>query len=178
MARPRPVLPGKIHFVTRTCAARQFLLRPSAVVNRAILYCLGLALKKPGVNVQILWLTAMPITAYMTQTAPTRCFSSTSTRCSPKCSTPTGVAGATSSPTNPAKATARAPAPPLPPAPAHASRKTTCHNPPTARAPPTAKPPRSDATPCAPTSTPTRAPREHKPRRESKVPPPKRYDLD
>ncbi len=58
MARPRPVLPGKIYLATRRCACRQFLLRPGEATNQALLYCLAEAASRfPGI--QVLWFLAM-----------------------------------------------------------------------------------------------------------------------
>jgi len=44
-------LPGETHLVTRRCAQRQFLLRPSALVNQVFLYCLAVAAARFGVLV-------------------------------------------------------------------------------------------------------------------------------
>ena len=51
MSLPRQVLPGETHLVTRRCAQRQFLLRPSALVNQVFLYCLAVAAARFGVLV-------------------------------------------------------------------------------------------------------------------------------
>jgi putative transposase len=48
---PRQVLPGTTYLVTRRCAQRQFLLRPSAVVNEVFLYVLAVAAERFGVLV-------------------------------------------------------------------------------------------------------------------------------
>ncbi len=49
MSLPRPVLPDTSYFITRTCAQRQFLLRPSVEVRTVIEYCLGYAARRHGV---------------------------------------------------------------------------------------------------------------------------------
>ncbi|ABS26525.1 protein of unknown function DUF1568 [Anaeromyxobacter sp. Fw109-5] len=51
MTAPRQVLPGTTYLVTRRCAQRQFLLRPSAVVNEVFLYVLAVAAERFGVLV-------------------------------------------------------------------------------------------------------------------------------
>ncbi len=43
MTAPRQVVPGATYLVTRRCAQRQFLLRPSRTVNQTYLYVLALA---------------------------------------------------------------------------------------------------------------------------------------
>lgn len=43
---PRPVIPGRVHLVTRRCTQRQFLLRPDDHVERIYLYCLGVAAER------------------------------------------------------------------------------------------------------------------------------------
>lgn len=49
MSRPRQVLPGTIYLVTRRCARREFLLRPSTITNGIIRYVLALAALRTGV---------------------------------------------------------------------------------------------------------------------------------
>ena len=49
MTMPRQVLPDATAMVTRRCTQRQFLLRPSPLVNQIILYCLAVAAEKYGV---------------------------------------------------------------------------------------------------------------------------------
>ena len=51
MTAPRCVLPGVTYFVTRRCAQRQFLLRPSSVVNATFLFLLAIASRRCGVQV-------------------------------------------------------------------------------------------------------------------------------
>jgi REP element-mobilizing transposase RayT len=53
MALPRRVLRGT-YLVTRRCALRKFLLRPSANVEQAFAYCLGLAAERFGVLIHSL----------------------------------------------------------------------------------------------------------------------------
>ncbi|MBK6847413.1 MAG: hypothetical protein IPG96_07685 [Proteobacteria bacterium] len=48
---PRPVIAGETLMVTRRCAQRQFLLRPSAAVNGIIGYCLAVAAERYGAEV-------------------------------------------------------------------------------------------------------------------------------
>jgi REP element-mobilizing transposase RayT len=43
VSRPRQILPGATYLVTRRCAQRQFLLRPSRTTNQILLYCLARA---------------------------------------------------------------------------------------------------------------------------------------
>jgi REP element-mobilizing transposase RayT len=51
MTAPRQVLPGASYLVTRRCAQRQFLLRPSRAVNETFLYVLALAATRFAVQV-------------------------------------------------------------------------------------------------------------------------------
>lgn len=51
MTAPRQVLPGTTYLVTRRCAQRQFLLRPSAVTNGIFLYVLAVAARRFGIQV-------------------------------------------------------------------------------------------------------------------------------
>ena len=51
MTAPRQVLPGSVYLVTRRCAQRQFLLRPSKLVNDVFLYLLAVASHRFGVEV-------------------------------------------------------------------------------------------------------------------------------
>jgi len=51
MTAPRQVLPGTTYLVTRRCAQRQFLLRPSRVTGEVFLYLLALAARRYGVKV-------------------------------------------------------------------------------------------------------------------------------
>ena len=51
MTAPRRLLPGGIYSVTRRCTQRQFLLRPSVLVNRILLYCLARAAEEFEVKV-------------------------------------------------------------------------------------------------------------------------------
>ena len=50
MTLPRQVLPGTTYLVTRRCAQRQFLLRPSPVTNGVFLYVLAVAARRFGVR--------------------------------------------------------------------------------------------------------------------------------
>ena len=49
MTQPRRVVPGQTHQISRRCARRCFLLRPSKTVNRIVAYALGVALNRHGV---------------------------------------------------------------------------------------------------------------------------------
>lgn len=51
MTAPRQILPGTTYLVTRRCAQRQFLLRPSTTTNAIFLYVLALAARRFGVQV-------------------------------------------------------------------------------------------------------------------------------
>ena len=51
MSLPRQILPASVYLVTRRCTQRQFLLRPSALVNQIFAYCLALAAERTGVIV-------------------------------------------------------------------------------------------------------------------------------
>lgn len=51
MTAPRQVLPGTTYLVTRRCAQRQLLLRPSATTNAIFLYVLAVASRRFGVRV-------------------------------------------------------------------------------------------------------------------------------
>ncbi len=51
MTRPRRLLPGGIHSITRRCSQRQFYLKPSVLVNKILLYCLARAAEKFYVQV-------------------------------------------------------------------------------------------------------------------------------
>jgi putative transposase len=51
MTAPRQVLPGTIYLVTRRCARRQYLLRPSRATNQVFLYLLALAAERYGVQI-------------------------------------------------------------------------------------------------------------------------------
>jgi REP element-mobilizing transposase RayT len=48
---PRQVLPGTSYLVTRRCARREFLLRPSETTNAIFLYVLSVAARRFGVHV-------------------------------------------------------------------------------------------------------------------------------
>ena len=50
MSRARQVLPGQTLMVTRRCTQRQFLLRPDPVTNDAVLYCVGVAAERHGIE--------------------------------------------------------------------------------------------------------------------------------
>ncbi|HSN89827.1 MAG TPA: hypothetical protein VLS93_01250, partial [Anaeromyxobacteraceae bacterium] len=51
MTAPRQILPGATYLVTRRCAQRQFLLRPSRTVNEVFLYLLAVAAERFGILV-------------------------------------------------------------------------------------------------------------------------------
>jgi len=51
MTAPRQVLPGITYLVTRRCAQRQFLLRPSQITNDVFRYVLALAARRYGIQV-------------------------------------------------------------------------------------------------------------------------------
>jgi REP element-mobilizing transposase RayT len=51
MTAPRQILPGKIYLVTRRCAERRLLLRPSATTNEIFRYVLALAARRFNVQV-------------------------------------------------------------------------------------------------------------------------------
>ncbi len=51
MTTPRRLLPGGLYSVTRRCSQRQFLLRPSVLVNNILLYCLARAAERFDVQV-------------------------------------------------------------------------------------------------------------------------------
>ncbi len=51
MSLPRQILPGRFYMITRRCTQRQFLLRPDEITNNTILYCLGEAAQRCGVEV-------------------------------------------------------------------------------------------------------------------------------
>jgi putative transposase len=51
MTTPRRVLPGTTYLVTRRCARREFLLRPSPTTNAVFLYVLAVAARRFGVQV-------------------------------------------------------------------------------------------------------------------------------
>jgi REP element-mobilizing transposase RayT len=49
MSQPRLIVPGATYFITRRCCQRTLRLRPSALTNQIVSYCLALALEKTGV---------------------------------------------------------------------------------------------------------------------------------
>jgi len=51
MTAPRRILPGVTYLVTRRCAGRQFLLRPSAATSAIFLYVLAVAAERFGIHV-------------------------------------------------------------------------------------------------------------------------------
>ena len=51
MTAPRQVLPGTTYLVTRRCAQRQFLLRPSKTTNEVFLYLLAVAAQRFEIQV-------------------------------------------------------------------------------------------------------------------------------
>ncbi|MFH1468416.1 MAG: hypothetical protein ABIO70_28765 [Pseudomonadota bacterium] len=54
MSRPRQILPGSTYLVTRRCAQRLFLLRPSRTVNQVFAFCTAVAAQKFGLLVHSL----------------------------------------------------------------------------------------------------------------------------
>jgi REP element-mobilizing transposase RayT len=51
MTAPRQILAGTTYLVTRRCAQRQFLLRPSAATNGIFLYVLAVAARRFGIRI-------------------------------------------------------------------------------------------------------------------------------
>jgi putative transposase len=51
MSLPRPVYPGSMNLVTRSCTQRQFLLRPDPETNNAFIYCLAVAAQRYEIDV-------------------------------------------------------------------------------------------------------------------------------
>ncbi|HEY7725075.1 MAG TPA: hypothetical protein VH880_07070, partial [Anaeromyxobacteraceae bacterium] len=51
MTAPRQVLPGTTYLVTRRCAQRQFLLKPSKTTTDVFLYLLAVAARRFGIEV-------------------------------------------------------------------------------------------------------------------------------
>ena len=51
MTAPRQIVAGAIYLVTRRCAQREFLLKPSRTVNQVFLYVLALAAQRFGIRV-------------------------------------------------------------------------------------------------------------------------------
>ncbi len=51
MTSPRQIVAGAAYLVTRRCAQRQFLLRPSRITNQIFLYLLALAAQRFGIRV-------------------------------------------------------------------------------------------------------------------------------
>jgi REP element-mobilizing transposase RayT len=51
MTDPRQVIPGSTYLVTRRCTQRQFLLKPSRVVNEIFLYVLALAAERYAIRI-------------------------------------------------------------------------------------------------------------------------------
>ena len=49
LTAPREVLPGTTYLITRRCAQRQFLLKPSRRTNQLVRYCLADAARHTGV---------------------------------------------------------------------------------------------------------------------------------
>src|SRR5574338_543693 len=50
MTAPRQILPGSVYFVTRRCAQRQYLLRPSKTTNDVFTYLLAVAARRYGIR--------------------------------------------------------------------------------------------------------------------------------
>jgi REP element-mobilizing transposase RayT len=51
MTAPRQILPGASYLVTRRCAQRQYLLRPSKTTNHVFLFLLAVAARRFGIKV-------------------------------------------------------------------------------------------------------------------------------
>ena len=51
---PRPIVPGATYLITRRCTQRQFLMVPSAKVNRVILFCLARAAALYGIHIHVI----------------------------------------------------------------------------------------------------------------------------
>jgi REP element-mobilizing transposase RayT len=51
MSNPRPILAGKTYLITRRCAQREFLLRPSETTNHVFRYVLAVAAARYGIQV-------------------------------------------------------------------------------------------------------------------------------
>jgi putative transposase len=51
MSKPRKIEKGTTYLITRRCFQRQFLLRPSELVNHIVLYCLAYAAQNAGMLV-------------------------------------------------------------------------------------------------------------------------------
>lgn len=51
MSKPKPILPGASYLITRRCAERQFLLRPSDETNKIVQFSLAVAAARTGVQV-------------------------------------------------------------------------------------------------------------------------------
>lgn len=50
MTLAREVVPGRFYMFTRRCTQRMFLLRPDDETNQAFLYCLGVAIRRHGIE--------------------------------------------------------------------------------------------------------------------------------
>ncbi len=50
---PRQILPGTVYLVTRRCAQREFLLKPSPRTNEIFLYVLAVAARKFGIRLHV-----------------------------------------------------------------------------------------------------------------------------
>jgi putative transposase len=51
---PRPIIPGSTYLITRRCTQRQFWLRPCALTNQIVRYCVAFASSRYGVQVHAL----------------------------------------------------------------------------------------------------------------------------
>ena len=51
MTAPRQILPGSTYMVSRRCTQRQFLLRPSEIINNIFLYCMAYAANDTGIRI-------------------------------------------------------------------------------------------------------------------------------
>ena len=50
----RQLLPGSTYLITRRCTQRQFLLRPSSLINQIVRYCVAVAAERYGIEVHSL----------------------------------------------------------------------------------------------------------------------------
>ena len=66
MTAPRQVLPGSTYLLTRRCAHRQLLLRPSTLVNQIFLYCFARAAERTGVLLHALVVMGNHVHAVLT----------------------------------------------------------------------------------------------------------------
>jgi len=51
MSQPRQILPGTTYMITKSCTQRQFLLKPSQLVNQVFSYCLAYAQRRYNIRI-------------------------------------------------------------------------------------------------------------------------------